>query len=290
MVCDEQPRMADQSVGMSIVNRDCNWVRARLPLWVGDGSGDQIESLCERGELAAKDCREIEQHIGGCTTCCQYQISLEKALAALFAAAVYVPPQPDALSLWPALEHRIASHDARMIPPWRRAAGYVADQWVRARTLFDRDQPLRLRWIYDSVREALFGPKHHAFEFKRKSGLVLRYGIMSLLSIALFELLVLHREWADAQSLIVINSSPLTNPFPTTTVHKEIPPLADLDMVADESASQLADAELPRTSEASGSGIDGASTAKLSSQMRSGYDLDRGTPMAPETRDSKPAY
>ena len=159
MVRDEHPNLADRSISMSKVNRDCDWVRARLPLWVGDGGGNQIEGLHEEGDLAETDRREIELHIGACTSCRLYRGSLERALAALLAAAADVSLEPAASSLWPALQHRIASHDIYVVSPWRRAARCIADQWARARTMLDREQPLRLRWIHDTVHEAFFTRK-----------------------------------------------------------------------------------------------------------------------------------
>jgi hypothetical protein len=281
--------MADQSMGRSMANRDCEWVRARLPLWVGDGNDDQNGSPREGGDLAAKDGREIDQHVGGCTSCRIYRSSLEEAMAALLAAA-HVPVEPAASSLWPVLQRRIASHNAYIVSRWRGAASCVADRWVRARTILDREQPLRLGWIHDTLREALIGPKHHGLESNRKSRMVLRYGIMSLLSVALIGGLVLGREWTDSQSMIVANAAPLTNQVPPNTVHEEPSDLANPDMGGEESPSQLAEADLARTPEASGSGLDGAGAAKPPSPTRLGYDLDHGTPIAPDTRDSRPVY
>ena len=91
--------MANQGMGKSMGNRDCGWVRARLPLWVdnGDGNGqtdgtDQIEANSEGGDLSTKDRREIERHLADCTSCRHYRTALQQALGALAVAAAHQRP------------------------------------------------------------------------------------------------------------------------------------------------------------------------------------------------------
>ncbi len=274
-----------------MANRECEWVRARLPLWVGDGVDDQIDGARESGDLAAKDCREIDRHMSGCTSCRRYRSALEEAMAALYAAAAHMPREAAPTSLWPELERRIASGDTYVVSHWRRGLSCVADRWARARTLLDREQPLRLGWIHDTVREALTGTKGRARQFNREFGMVLRFGMMSLICVTLVGGLVLHREWTDAQSMIVANSASLTNEDLLATIPENPIDLADAAEMGDEdSPGQLAEVDLGRSAELASSGTDGASTAKLPAQTRLGNDLDHGTPVTPDARDTKPVY
>ena len=102
--------MAKQGMGKSMSNRECNWVRARLPLWVdnGDGTG-QSEAHGEGGDLSVRERRQIERHLASCSTCRHHAAGLEHALGALAVAANHLPFLVESPSLWPLLECRIAS-------------------------------------------------------------------------------------------------------------------------------------------------------------------------------------
>ena len=102
--------MAKQGMGKSMGNRECEWVRARLPLWVGRGvDNEQSEVSGDGADLSAKDSRVIAQHLAECAACRQHRWDLEQALGALAVAAAHLPVIPEAPSLWPELERRIAN-------------------------------------------------------------------------------------------------------------------------------------------------------------------------------------
>ncbi len=100
-------------MGNSMGNRECEWVDARLPLWVGNGDRNgPTEAEGERGDLTASERHQIERHLVDCALCRHHRMALEQALCALAAAATDLPVVPEAPSLWPLLERRIAKRDA----------------------------------------------------------------------------------------------------------------------------------------------------------------------------------
>ncbi len=74
--------MANQAMGTTMGNPACEWVRARLPLWVGVND-DPTERNGERDDLSPEDCQSIEEHLGACPSCRQHQADLERACHAL---------------------------------------------------------------------------------------------------------------------------------------------------------------------------------------------------------------
>ena len=114
-------------MGKSMGNRECEWIGARLPLWVDNGDRNgSAEAHGERGDLTAKERREIEQHLVDCARCRSHRVALEQALGALAVAASHLPVLSDAPSLWPLLEQRIASRDRRAHGRWLQAIGGLA--------------------------------------------------------------------------------------------------------------------------------------------------------------------
>ena len=115
---------------------------------------------------------------------------------------------------------------------------------------------------------------------------------MTLLAAATWiGVLVIGREWADAQATTVANAAPLAK--------QDVPgakfvtnPLMSLNWTWMWKTRQVNSLRtLWRAHpEASGFGLDGTSPAKSSSQIRPESDFDHGTPMAPDARDSKPVY
>ena len=96
-------------MGKSMGNRKCEWIGARLPLWVDNGDCDgSTEAHGERGDLSGSERQQIEQHLAGCTsvspppacsgtsTCCTRRLP-----------RTTYPVISDAPSLWPLLEQRI---------------------------------------------------------------------------------------------------------------------------------------------------------------------------------------
>jgi len=81
-------------------NRECEWVAARLPLWVDNGDCNGLaESEGDRGDLTAKECHQIERHVVGCAHCWHHRMALEQALGALAVAATDLPVLSEAPSL-----------------------------------------------------------------------------------------------------------------------------------------------------------------------------------------------
>ena len=285
--------MANPDMGKTMSNPACDWIRVRLPLWVGD-SADQAERNGEEGDLSAADRQAIERHLGDCASCQRYRTTLDQAMGALAIAAAQMPVEPQAPSLWPALERRIANHNARMSSRWLRAAGRLADPWSRAWGVLNGERALRQAWTRDSVREALRGRQRQGSESKRIPGLVLGISVAASLLIAIVEVPALHRQWVDAQSTIVANAAPLADPDVSPLPPDEEPlETSDPDEVNDVAANPLVQTEPARTSETPVAGLDGVSAPKpspASPPRRFGYDLEHGTPMPPDAREPKPVY
>jgi hypothetical protein len=283
--------MVQQGMGKSMGNRECGWVRARLPLWVEIGLGlGQTEGSGEGGDLTAKDSHKVERHLADCASCRRHRATLEQALGALEVAAAYLPVLPEAPSLWPTLEHRIAACDtnAASRKPWGLRALVALS--VRPWGDWDGERPLRQAWTRDTIQQALAGQSLQKAELKRRPGLVLRFGVAAAVLIALIGIPVLRRQWEGAQSTIIANSVPLADPIVQPTAADE-PPWETPDRdTNDVSASQLVEAEPLRTPETPASGLDAAAIPKSSQHTRFGFDLDHGTPMPPDTREAKPVY
>ena len=98
-------------MGTTMDNSSCEWVRGRLPLCMGAGDGPD-DPGDDGGDLGVEDRRTIERHLAACPGCREHRSELAGALGALAVAAGALPVVPDAPSLWPALERRIAAHQA----------------------------------------------------------------------------------------------------------------------------------------------------------------------------------
>ena len=133
MIYGEWPRMAKQGMGKSMGNRECEWVGARLPLWVDNGDRNgSAEAHGDRGDLTARERRQIERHLVDCARCRHHRMALEQALGALAVAATHLPVLSEAPSLWPLLERRIANRDADASGRWPQVAA-----WARRPDRFD---------------------------------------------------------------------------------------------------------------------------------------------------------
>jgi hypothetical protein len=283
--------MANQGMGKTMSNPGCDWIRVRLPLWVGDAA-DQTERNGEEGDLSAADRQAIERHLGHCASCQRYRITLDQALGALAIAASEMPVEPQAPSLWPALERRIACHNARISSRWLRTAGRLADPLSRAWGVLHGERALRRAWTRDSLREALRGRQRQGSESKRIPGLVVGISVAASLLIAIVVVPALHRQRVDAQSTIVANAAPLADQDVSPLPPDEEPlETSDPDEASDAAANQVVQTEPTRNVETPVAGLDGASTPKPSPPPRRfGYDLEHGTPMPPDAREPKPVY
>jgi hypothetical protein len=268
-------------------NRDCEWVGARLPLWVDQGDHNtQAEARGDRGDLTARERRQIERHLVDCATCRHHRVALEQALGALAVAATQLPVLLESSSLWPLLERQIADRDARAARRWPRVGSRSIRPWGSLNSV----RPLQQAWTDDTLREVLSGRNRPKPESKRFLSSVLKISVAVALLVALIGISVARQQWKTAQSIILANSVPLADPVSVPMVVDE-PPLeiADRDE-NDVPVNQLAEAEPSRPTETPTSGIDAVAAPKPSPQTRFGFDLEHGTPMPPDTREAKPVY
>jgi hypothetical protein len=248
--------MANRDVGKTMSNPRCDWVRVCLPLWVGDRA-DRTERNGEEGDLSVADHQAIERHLEDCAPCRRHRTTLDQALGALAIAAAQMPVEPQAPSLWPALERRIATHDARMSSRWLRAAGRFTDRWSRAWGVIQGERALRRAWTRDSLREALHGRQRHGPESQRRRGLVLGLSLAGSLLVVMIEVPALRRQSVDAPSPIIAKAAPSEDPGVSPLSPVEEPfETADLDEVSDAGANPLVQTEPARTAETPVAGLD----------------------------------
>jgi hypothetical protein len=257
--------MANLELGISMGNRQCGWVRARLSLWVGDGGfRANASNNAEGGDLVAEERRDIQRHLALCTSCREHQLALEQAFGALSAASALAPVDPHVPSLWPMLEQRIAHRDTITIPRRLQTGSALADRLVQTWTACDHKRP-QLR------------------------SFLVHIGIASFLA-TLVTSTVARWQWLNAQALIVGNTAPLPQvAMPAYSVDEPLANASDSEDDGDVLATHLAEADLVRLPETSGP-RSGVLPTKPANHTRLGYDLDHGTPVAPDTRESKPIY
>jgi len=303
--------MANQAMGTTMGNPACDWVRARLPLWVGVND-DPTEQNGEGDDLSPEDRRSIEGHLGACPGCRQHQVDLELAYSALAGAAGSLLVAPDAPSLWPVLERRMEAHDARTRPPSLRARHCVTDRGRRDLTDLDGERPLRSAWMRDSLGEILEGAGLSRRGTRPGNGLdespdrgpqapapsgwrpawITGAGLAAAILALVIALPAVRRQHSDAQSIIHANAEPLTHPVvPEVPVKAEDPAPAD---VADDRASiparELAQAEPIPVPQAPATAHEGSPASKTATPSRLNFDLEHGTPMPPDARGAKPVY
>jgi hypothetical protein len=277
-------------MGKSMGNHNCEWISARLPLWVdnGDCNSSSVDVHGERGDLTVEERKAIELHLAGCARCCLHRVALEQALGALAIAANHLPVMPNTPSLWPLLERRIANHETPNAGRWTLMRGWSNPQLVPPWAKLDSIRPLRQAWARDTLRELLAGNQQKP-KSKQFAGLLLKTSIAAALLLMLSAFSLAHRKWTIAQATIVANAAPLADPIPVPKITEEPPvEIADRDR-NDIPVNQLADAEPPSRAETAPSAVE-ASVPKPSSRTRFGFDLEHGIPMPPDTRDAKPVY
>jgi hypothetical protein len=283
--------MAKQGMGKSMGNRECHWIRARLPLWVvrGDEHGGH-ETHGERGDLSGRERRHIERHLALCPACREYRASLDQALGALAIAATQLPVWSEAPSLWPALERRIADRNAHPVARRPKPDRGASDRSPRSWGDFAGTHSSRPPGTHDTIGDAVAGRDRWQPRSRRWAGLILKVGVAAAVLVAFAGLSVVRQQWTNAQSTILANALPLAEPVVAPTAPDEPPrEVVDRDKV-DVPANQLAEAEPPRPAEAPTVGIDAAVAPKSPPNTRFGFDLEHGTPMPPDSRDAKPVY
>jgi hypothetical protein len=248
---------------MSMNKRECRWVRALLPLWVGDGGPEQCEASGEGGDLSAQDRDSVERHLVGCPSCREEQIALGRAFSALVAAKAEPPVDRAAPSLWPMLERRINGQDSSERPRRSRPAFGLADRLSDLSTALDR---------------ARLGV-----------GPFVVYAAVASLMVSLVMGTIARRQRMDAQSTIDGNTTPLAQALEPATSSDAPQRLADLDDDSENTANQLAEVDPVVVPETSTSGVANL-PAKGAVHGRYGQDLDRGATGASDARESKPIY
>lgn len=269
---------------------ECEWIGARLPLWVDNGECNMASDLRgERGDLTAEERQEISQHLAGCAECSGHRIALEQALGMLAIAANQFPVVSGAPSLWPLLEQRIANHKGPGRENRPLLPGSSSDRLTGPWADLDGTRPLRRAWTRDTISELLSDGKHRNAQSGRFLSLFSRAGLAATVLVMVTVVFLTHRQWTRAQSTILANTIPLADPVPVPTVTKEsLPEIIDRDR-NDVPANELADAQLPGPAETNPSAVE-ALPPKPSSRTRFGFDLEHGIPMPPDTRDTKPVY
>jgi len=276
-------------MGKTKADAGCNWVRARLPLWVGDRDS-RTERNGEGGDLSLPEHQRIERHLDHCSTCRWHCAALERSLATLAAAAANLPVEPQAPSLWPALKQRIEDLEQSCPSHGIGALRALANRWARRAGEFITDQPMRRSWAYDSLRATVASQGNGWRGSNRRAGLVLGFGLIASLLLAVSAVPGLWREWANAQSTIQANALPLAD-HGVASAERDFEPRPDPSRSEDgEPQDDLVQADVARPVETPSGGVASSSEAKPTTPARYGYDLEHGIPMPPDARESKPVY
>lgn len=281
----------------------CDWVRHRLPLLAEgeDEPAPDAESAPARAERLA-----VEDHLDACGDCRDRRDRLAQALDLLGAAAAESPVEPHVPSLWPALQARIEEQaEARARRAGRRRSGAAAKSPLeRAASRLNGvrdDLPLQLAWIGDTAREdstarvrASAGLDRLLRSLASPAGAL---AAAALLAIAVgLPLASRHRDQAEAR--IVAASDPL--PILVRPAPLDVSPiLADSieqpDGLLGSEPVDLSDDDriLAQNTEPplqpDGLTVDVPKSRPTPSPAVR-FDLERGTPMPPDSRIDKPAY
>ena len=283
--------MAKQDMGKSMGNRECDWIRSRIPLWIAsdDGTG-RPAAHCEGGDLSARELYHVERHLANCATCREYRVSMNQALGALATAATLVPAMSEGPSLWPVLERRIAGRLTGTDSLWPGAVRNLDDRSDWPWNDLDDVRPLRQAWAQDSDGQGMIGQNGPAKKHGRMASLILRLSVAAAVIGGLVEISIVSRQWKNARATIQANSVPLADPLtlPAATVSPPVE-ISERDS-GDVPANQVAEAEPPRPVEVLPPALDAVAAPKSPPNTRYGFDLEHGTPMPPQSREAKPVY
>jgi hypothetical protein len=276
-------------------NTRCEWVRGRLPLWVGEGNDAHEDG----GDLSAEDRRTIGDHLRGCPECLAHRMGLERALDALAFTAGTPPIGSGAASLWPSLERRIGGHppghESRPPRVWEAVAA-AGPVW----TGLDDERPLRSAWRRDSLREmaeaaglgVLSDRSGGARRARRGTWRVVGASLAASILVSLIVLPMAWRRQQAAEAAIIANAAPAPSPVgPPAPAASAM--MAEQDPEPDEDrnppADELARADSIRPPADPAPAADARAGARSEPPVRFGYDLDHGWPMPQDGRD-KPVY
>jgi hypothetical protein len=283
-------------MGKSLANRECDWVRARLPLWADRGcldaqtENDRSDTIGEGRDLSGHDSRVIALHLAGCEACRGHRLNLETALAALAIAAAELPAAPEAPSLWPELSRRLA--DAGLANRRLKAADHKRSP-PRPWSALDGEGTLTRAWNRDTIGE-LFGsrPARRQSRLRRATGLIARLSVAAAILVVVSQLQIVNERTKDAEATIKSNQTPL--PEPVTAVVPRAEPVVEIAPreKIEVPPNQLAEADIPRPAESPVAAVETGPISRPAppSASRLGFDLDHGTPMPPDSREAKPVY
>lgn len=186
--------------GATMDNPSCEWIRGRLPLYAG------VDDLGDRER------RTIARHLARCPGCRRSRAGLGSAMGVLAAVAATAPEDEASLSvsLWPALERRIAAREGG--PSGSASASATVTAWSG----LDDDRPMQAAWVQDTLREVIeaVGWRESAdWRFRPLPSAVRRVALASLAASILMLSIVLPVAWqlrleAEARELA------LTGPVP----------------------------------------------------------------------------
>jgi hypothetical protein len=296
-------------MGTTMDKSSCEWVRGRLPLWMGPGALNDPDD--DGGDLSVEDGQAIERHLGSCPGCRAHQSGLSRAQQALAATAGSLSVAHDAPSLWPALERRIAVQHgfggAQATRPQSTSDG-SAPAWTLA--ILDDERPIRSAWMQDTLREMAETAGLAVLSDRMSGGRRGRAGrspvgasgswrvVVTSLAASIVALLIIvptaWRKQSVAEATIRGNAAPLAMVGPADQAESQATDGNDFNREEDRGIldRQLARADLiPSPADPSPSPTaDVAAGGKAPASSRLDYDLDPMTPMPPDGRDAKPVY
>lgn len=267
----------------------CDWVRARLPLEIGRDDGD----------FTAKERAKLSRHLADCESCRRDRAELADAMAVLSAVAATPPVEPHSPSLWPGLELRIRERELSRQRP-------ATSSFRLPATLSSR---------LDRCRD-----------FLSDRGVRPRPGIAlgGLAAALLCGVIALQTD--RTRTLGRLKTAPEARPAvvetPPPADDRDFETDAEIDLAAEDGGNRwlwhssprtfaalpdddaadksrsglpgpLAQADIhpdPRRPATGGADNSGSGTAAAASSSKYDFDLERGTPMPPDSRDAKAAY
>jgi len=248
----------------------CDWARERLPLLAG---GD--DPAPSRDDRPA-----VEAHLASCAACRSRRDGLGRALEALAAAAEESPVEPHAPSLWPALQARIEA----------QARAAASDRRARRRPTTPRPATIPVAAAAPPASPAR-GPLRKAL-----AGPLVATAAAAALAAVAVGLPAAGSLRSRAEARIARASAPIpvaSPPLPLVLTPATAPPFgpglrADAAPAVDLEADQL----LARNTEPIRPDLpaDIPSDAGPAPTPAVRFDLERGTPMPPDSRIDKPAY
>ena len=281
--------MANNNMEKTKEDAGCRWVRAHLSLWVGDRNL-RADGNGEGGDLSTLEYLKIEQHLNHCMRCCRHRSELERALKMLAAAAADLPTGQETPSLWPALKRQIEDLHQPAAVRWIRVAQVLTDQWGCLLSGFKANSPVRRACAPGKFPSSLTSQENERLGSKPRMGLVLGLGLVASLLIAAIAVTGLWRESANAHATIQAEASPLLEEQASPVAHATERGTEAIRSDDNPTEDEMAQADVARTPEPPGGGMNSTGDAKSAAPPRFGYDLEHGIPMPPDARESKPVY